>query len=172
MFYEKLYNEKLHIPPHEVPKNSFTALPFVFVGDEVFPLRKYFLKSYSQKELTHTRQVFNHRLSRARCVVENVFGILSSRFRIFSSPINMKLEHIESAVMACCTLHNYLRRTKGDTYSVVGDGNIDEQEPRTLLTSLERTHNRRGREEAVEVREQYHEFFNTVGALPWQEKMM
>ncbi|XP_045119497.1 protein ANTAGONIST OF LIKE HETEROCHROMATIN PROTEIN 1-like isoform X1 [Portunus trituberculatus] len=168
VFYEKLCNDDLHIPTPAVPKNSHTALPFVFVGDEAFALRKDFLKPYPQRELTHDRRVFNYRLSRARRVVENVFGILSSRFRIYHSPINMKLEHIDSVVMATCILHNFLRKTTGDTYSV-GDGNTADNEPQTLLTGLEKTYSRRATEEAHQVRDMYQEYFNTVGALSWQE---
>jgi len=46
-----------------------------------------FLKPYNQKELNYERKVFNYRLSRGRNVIENAFGILSSRFRIFHTPI-------------------------------------------------------------------------------------
>ena len=103
--------------------------------------------------------------------MENVFGILSSRFRIYHSPINMKLEHIDSVVMATCIIHNFLRRTTGDTYSV-GDGNTADNEPQTLLTGLERTYNRRATEEDLQVRDMYEEYFNTVGALSWQESII
>lgn len=123
VFYEKLCNDDLHVPAPAVTKNSHNALPFVFVGDEAFALHKDFLKPYPQRELTHDRRVFNYRLSRARRVVENVFGILSSRFRVYHSPINMNLEHIDSVVMATCALHNFLRKsTAGSAYSAC-DGN-------------------------------------------------
>ena len=80
----------------------------------------------------------------------------------------MKLEHIDSVVMATCILHNFLQKTTGDTYSV-GDGNTSDNEPQTLLTGLEKTYSRRATEEAHQVRDVYQEYFNTVGALSWQE---
>jgi hypothetical protein len=49
----------------------------VFVGDEAFALRKDFLKPFSQRELTNERRIYNYRLSRARRVIENVFGIMA-----------------------------------------------------------------------------------------------
>jgi hypothetical protein len=35
-------------------------LPYVFVGDEVFSLRKDFLKPYNVKQLTRERRIFNY----------------------------------------------------------------------------------------------------------------
>nr|CAI5843193.1 unnamed protein product [Callosobruchus analis] len=43
------------------------------------------MKPYQQKGISHEEKIFNYRLCRARRVVENVFGILASRFRIFCS---------------------------------------------------------------------------------------
>lgn len=59
----------------------------VFVADDAFPLRYYLLKPYSQRgPLKKEEKVFNYRLSRARRVSENDFGIMVSRFRIFEKP--------------------------------------------------------------------------------------
>ena len=91
-------------------------LPYVFVGDETFSLRADFMKPYPQKELNRERRIFNYRLSRARRIVENVFGILASKFRVFHTAINLKLESIEKVVMACIALHNYLHIKCTSTY--------------------------------------------------------
>lgn len=87
----------------------------VIVADDAFPLKKYFLKPYSKRELTNKMRIFNYRLSRARRVVENAFGILASRFRIFQKPICTKLDTTDKIVIAACSLHNWLR--KSDHYS-------------------------------------------------------
>lgn len=56
---------------------------------------------------------FNGRLSRARRVVENAFGILSSRFRVFQTPIDIKIvETIDRIIISCCILHNLMLKEK------------------------------------------------------------
>nr|CAI5858211.1 unnamed protein product [Callosobruchus analis] len=79
-------------------------------GDEAFPLMENLMKPYLQKGISHEEKIFNYRLCRARRVVENVFGILASRFRIFLQPIAIHIESIDAVVLACCTLHNFLRK--------------------------------------------------------------
>jgi len=84
-FYHKLKHNELNIPEPSTPKSSSTKiLPYVFLGDEAFALREDFLKPFGQGELNIERRIFNYRLSRARRVIENVFGILANRFRIFT----------------------------------------------------------------------------------------
>jgi len=46
------------------------------------------MKPYSLRNLTTEQRVFNYRLSRARRVVENAFGIMSSRFRVLVSRLH------------------------------------------------------------------------------------
>lgn len=53
------------------------------VGDDAFALKTHLLKPYGGTNLTKAQKIFNYRLSRARRIVENAFGILASRFRIF-----------------------------------------------------------------------------------------
>lgn len=106
-FYKKLKNGTLHLPDPSNPKDSQRQLPPVFVDDEAFALRCDFLKPYNQKDLNHDRKIFNYRLSRARGKIENSFGILAARFRIFHTAIRLHLESIDKVVLACCVLHNF-----------------------------------------------------------------
>lgn len=181
-FYVKLKNKSLHIPPPCNPKYSERALPFVFVGDEAFALREDFLKPFGQQQLNRDRRVFNYRLSRCRRIVENVFGILATTFRIYHSPINMKIENIVKVVLATCVLHNFLRRNNGSEYipSVYLDReNIDSDEivgglraePENLL-GLQRGRNRNPTGNAKEVRDLYVEYFCNEGKVPWQDKFV
>ena len=78
-FYEKLLHKELHLPLPRKRDNSTSDLPYVFVGDEAFALRRDLLKPFSQKQLTNEYRVFNYRLSRAWMVIENTFGIIASR---------------------------------------------------------------------------------------------
>ena len=68
---------------------------------------------------------FNYRLSRARRVVENAFGILANRFRCMHTTMCMDPDRVDLIVMACCILHN-MRRTE-----MVGDAEPDQEHPNT-----------------------------------------
>ena len=89
VFYKKkkLISNELHIPPDLSPANSSITLPYVFTGDEAFALRRNFLKPFNKKQPTHDSRVFNNRLSRAKQIIEDTFGIMSSRFQIFQYSI-------------------------------------------------------------------------------------
>lgn len=108
--YEKLISHDLKIPKPACAPNSNEILEYTFIGDEAFAMRPDFIKPYSQEALTKERIIFNYRLSRARGVIENSFGILASRFRIFHTAINLKLDTIDKIVLTCCSLHNFLRK--------------------------------------------------------------
>ena len=95
------------------------------LGDEAFPLRTNLLKPYSKRKLSLQQKIFNYRLSRARRVVENAFGILASRFRIFLRPIDLKVNTTETLIKAACALHNWLRITSPQYFP---SGSVDEED--------------------------------------------
>lgn len=182
IFYDKLTNHTLQIPTPSSIGNNSEQLPFVFIGDEAFSLRRDFLKPFAQKELNKEKRIFNYRLSRARRIIENVFGIMVSRFRIFHTAINLKVENIDKVVMACCTLHNFLVRRRKDNYAPstcfysedyetgnIQSGLCPQQE---TLISLHRGYNRHASEEAKRIRNLYMTYFNNAGLVPWQEKFV
>lgn len=72
--------------------NSNYQLPLVFVGDEAFALKDNFMKPFSRRNLTREERVFNYRLSQARRIVENAFGLLVSRFRLLLTTIYLSQE--------------------------------------------------------------------------------
>ena len=69
------------------------ALPHCIVGDEAFPLRMDLMRPFprgkKEKQLPYNKIIFNYRLSRARWIVENAFGILVQRWRVFDRRICM-----------------------------------------------------------------------------------
>jgi hypothetical protein len=110
-FFERLTEDKLNIPTPDKISNTQRVLPYVFVGDEAFAMRPDFLKPYSRDQLNTETKIFNYRMSRARRVIENTFGIMGSRFRLLQRVINLDVENIDIVVMACCVMHNFLRKT-------------------------------------------------------------
>lgn len=95
-FYQSLKDRKLQIPNNDEKLNN---LNFVFHGDEAFALHEHVLKPYSQRVLTYENHVFNYRLFRARNGVENIFGLITSRFTILQRPINLSPEKATYVVL-------------------------------------------------------------------------
>lgn len=172
-FYRKLIEDDLKIPPDESPLSSDTKLPYAFVGDEAFALRRNFLKPFNKKQLNHERMVYNYRLSRARRVVENAFGILSNRFRIFHSAINLKIETVEQVVLTCCYLHNFLRRHIGPNYDAPeldesGIASVDCQG----LVDLQVGTYKNCETEAKISRNKYVQYLVGEGRVAWQDEVV
>ena len=120
--FQGIQDETIKLPPPEPLPNDTDDTPFFFIGDDVFPLRQHMLKPFSARYL-ETELVFNYRLSRARRVVENLFGILASRFRCLLHTIEVAPEKVISITKACLTLHNLFR----DRYGV-NNVSVDEED--------------------------------------------
>lgn len=98
----------LSFPKSDILGDTGEQCAYHIVGDDAFPLREDLMKPHPSRNLTKDQRVFNYRLSRARRVVENAFGILSSRFRVFLSPICVDPDKVEQILLATICLHNYL----------------------------------------------------------------
>lgn len=151
------------------------------VGDDAFPLKPYLMKPYTSHRmpLTKEEKVFNYRISRARRIVENAFGILVSRFRVFDRKLSCSLLTVNKLVRAACGLHNWLRMTSSATYlprGAVDDEHLDSGDviPGQWraeigeLRNLEPYGGRRTTELAKKMRDRLKEYVNGVGAVPWQ----
>ena len=76
-----LQDHKATLPPAEPLQQDPEGphIPYYIVADDAFALRPWLMKPYPCRGLTHEERVYNYRLSRARRVVENAFGILANR---------------------------------------------------------------------------------------------
>lgn len=114
-------NNSLGIPDAETVEGCSIPLPYFLVGDDIFGLKTWLQRSFPGRSgLSEARQIFNYRLSRARRVIENAFGILTARWRIFSRPIQGSVETVEAITLATVSLHNYLRQTNSASYCPSG----------------------------------------------------
>lgn len=101
----------LDIPYDSRLPGTRISAPHVFLGDQAFPLLRHLMKPYRFKSSSKAEHIFNYRLSRARRVVENAFGILSTRWRVLENRIDLSVATVDDIVKACVALHNFLKST-------------------------------------------------------------
>lgn len=176
-----LDNNSLGIPPATCLPERNTPVPYVIVADEAFPLKENLMKPFPAKSLDDASRVFNYRLSRARRVSENAFGILVPKFQIFQSTIPLEPKKAELIVLAWVALHNYLR-TKSVQYSqAVADSETAAHEllpgewrhnPNAQLPSVCLQGSNRSSIQAREIREEFLDYFITNGQVDWQWDMI
>ncbi|XP_060520349.1 uncharacterized protein LOC132698345 isoform X2 [Cylas formicarius] len=152
-----------------------------FVADDAFPLKPYIMKPYTNynRPLMQEERIFNYRLTRARRIVENVFGILVSRFRVFDRKLNVKLSTVNKIVASACALHNWLVITTKLTY--LPKGAIDKENSETgeiipgnwrsqirELRNVEKAGGHRTTNLSKKIRDRLKDYFNGKGTVPWQ----
>ena len=87
----------------QIPKPNLVGdkeLPFVLLGDDIFPLKPWLMKPFPGTKLDESQRIYNYRLSRARQTIENAFGILSANWRIFRRPIRASTDLVEKITKA------------------------------------------------------------------------
>ncbi|KAK8780677.1 hypothetical protein V5799_017979, partial [Amblyomma americanum] len=116
----KTLSEDLCGVPSPTTVGSAGVIPYVIVGDEAFPLKTFLMRPYARRDLQkhrlspsgreeyQQRATFNYRLSRARRVIENSFGIMAARWRILRRPFRESEETTENICKACVVLHNFM----------------------------------------------------------------
>lgn len=180
-FNEGLQNNKLNLPmPKPLPFRN-VPVPYVIVADDAFALTPNILKPFSARNMNAIQRVFNYRLSRARRVIENAFGILCARFRVMRSPIKLEPYKTTQVTLACCALHNYLMSRKSSLYFntnlvdhytadgtlVRGEWRIDDNDHN--LINLQRHRSYTANETSV-IRDEFAQYFVEEGEVNFQYK--
>ena len=175
-----LSTDRLNIPPAEPLTGDTTDIPFFLIGDDAFALEEFLMKPYGQRNLSRQERIFNYRLSRARRVVENAFGIMAMRFRVLTTTMRHSPQIATLITSACCVLHNIIR----DRYPVMQAPMLDREDQQYNLipgawrdgydmqdinrniggnTSKKRA---KGQRDLLKL------YYNDIGAVPWQERMI
>ena len=173
----------LPLPPDSsLPGTSQPDVPYVIIGDAAFPLKINLIRPYPGRNLPEPQAIFNYRLSRARRVIENSFGILAARWRIFRRPIIATPDNVVVYTKASIALHNFLRTTESSVYCPPGiidsedaDGNVicgswreDQGSSGGIFPVREAGSNHHSRIAAM-ARDNFCTYFNsTRGELSWQ----
>ena len=130
------------------------------------------------------QRVYNYRHSRSHRVVENAFGFLAARWRIFQVPIQAAVENVESCTLACFALHNYVRLTENayhcpagfvDSESGIGEithGNWQNDVNEEFCNGIRHVRSIRGSKyslSVIDMRENLKNYLNSEeGRVPWQ----
>lgn len=181
--YRKIKNQTLNLPQAKPLPGRQKEIPYLFIADAVFPLTEHIMKPYSG---THPNvsieRIFNYRLSRARRVVENAFGIISSTFRVLRKPILLEPNKAQIIVMAIIYLHNYLKKSKTSHSIYIPPGTLDSEEQGHTTQGRWRSSQssnsftpmqnvpRRPSVNAKDIRKEFSDYFTTTGVISWQNQ--
>ncbi|CAH1986983.1 unnamed protein product [Acanthoscelides obtectus] len=132
-FYKQIEKHEFNLPNSEPLCGRTMSVPYVLVADDAFALSTYTLKPYSTDlNVGSPKRVYNYRLSRARRIVENAFGLLASVFRIFRKPIELKVDStVIDVVLSCVYIHNFLRMQIDSTRDYCPPGCFDNEDVST-----------------------------------------
>lgn len=179
LLYQMMSEGTIGFPKEKEFPGRTIKIPYFIVGDSAFSMNKNLWKPFpGEHEKGTAKRVFNYRLSRARRVVENAFGIISSVFRILRRPMLLKPEKAQIIVMACLHLHNYLRKHSPNIYSpresfereengIFVEGSWRHEQDMTSLFPLTNVP-RRAKVYYDQIRNEVADYFLNEGAVEWQ----
>ena len=176
-FKTAIENRELNIPLAQPVVDGERPVPYYFIGDDAFALRTWLMKPYALRDLTRHSRIFNYRLSRARRVVENGFGILGSRFRCFGTCMGQEPATVGKITLACLSLHNLMRLRYPTLQNADVDvGDLENGRWRDDVHFLD-VDNPPGGNRAVVVakdqRDYLRDYVNSPGgSVPWQDRMI
>lgn len=174
--YSMIENRELNLPISNPLPSRNKSMPYIILGDSAFALTENVMKPFPGQ--THARgsleRVFNYRLSRARRVVENVFGIMAQVFLVFKRPLLLEPKKAAVIVLTAAHLHNYLRSESDNYWPSFNTQEDDEESLRNnIMREYESLHSltstpRRATEAAKVIRKEFADYFLKEGAVSFQ----
>jgi hypothetical protein len=122
--------------------------------------------------LVDDQRIFNYRLSRARRISENAFGILVNRWRLHHRKIPLQPENVDAVVKATCVLHNMLQK-RGTPVSQPPQPTYEtDRIDAGILREFESVGHRQKKDALGRVRDAFKDYFMSgAGAVPWQHQL-
>ncbi|KAG8196015.1 hypothetical protein JTE90_028985 [Oedothorax gibbosus] len=111
--YTAIADGSIVLPQQDDLPDTNVEAPYVMLADEAYPLLPFMMTPFKRATLDDSTRVFNERLSRARKTVECAFGILFSKWRILSKPIETKVETADLIIKCICFLQNVIIDNEG-----------------------------------------------------------
>lgn len=163
-----LKSNELNLPKNEEIEGAedIGKMPYVILGDEAFPLQTNLMRPFPGKTCNEDQTIYNFRLSRARRIVENAFGILAARWRVFHSKIAVTPELCEDVIKATCCLHNMLQQ-HSNPVQIAGLLQDSIDDPSKCMLALQKA-GLRGGKDASNIRDQFTKYFVEYNPLDWQ----
>ncbi|KYN06577.1 Putative nuclease HARBI1 [Cyphomyrmex costatus] len=179
---QKFHNDKMNLPKPEPLIVDGPSLPYVLVGDEAFQLTEYLLRPYPGRGgLNQSRLIYNYRLSRAQRIIENIFDILVSQWRILKRPLICTVSKAMKIVQAIVCIHNWLRTQDIGINQYIEETLVDQNEstgfiPGSWRKDIENSAFRNtatcgsnnSTRNAIKIRDIFCNYFNNEGAISWQ----
>ncbi|XP_044254905.1 uncharacterized protein LOC123005289 [Tribolium madens] len=168
----------LNVPKDTYIPNTSVKVPYALVADKAFPQKKYIMRPYGGRHLSMEKRIFNYRLSRARRMIENTFGIMVARWRILKQTIVADVTNNDHMVKAVVVLHNFcLQQGCCNIYCPSGYVDVDDKDNGQWrseikpLPSVGRVSTNTATRLCYHIRDLVCEYFSSnVGALPWQNE--
>ena len=108
-------------------KGFITPLGKNWLGDAGYPntdtilvpyrSTKYHLKEQqlAGRKPENSKELFNLRHSSLRNVIERIFGVVKRKYQILRTPSEYSIATQNRIILACCTLHNFVRSIEGES---------------------------------------------------------
>ncbi|KAK3931941.1 Protein ANTAGONIST OF LIKE HETEROCHROMATIN PROTEIN 1 [Frankliniella fusca] len=168
---QMLDNGDLPLAPMKPLPGSWAATPQVLVADAAFPMGPNIMRPYPGEFLPDHKAIFNYRLSRARRVIENAFGIMTARWRVLRRSFVASIPTAKLIIQAVVVLHNKFIFNEENVaphqrWYIPPDlqdieGFADGADP-LLPYQVEEE------QDADAIREEFADFFLGPGSVPWQ----
>lgn len=99
-------------------------------------------------------------------MVENAFGVLASRWRVYHTKIGVRTECAIHVIKATCLLHNFLqmRSTRAQEETLLQEPDTFQSDGLQDIVGIRH----RAATDAIEIRNAFTEYFMNISPVPWQ----